>query len=459
MTNTPKQHQEKTIQDIQDAQEDDTMQAIIAAWPAAEVAPSFSQRVVAAMEDSLQQKRRRIFAVTSALIAAVLVVSVVSLLPTLGSNNTPSVGELVATQRTTISVADRGLAVAEQGTRLNWKQQSGGTIVAQRSGNVFYRIDTSEDDHPFYVEMHGIRITVVGTCFRVEEKPLKPIIKGSILGAAMATTVVVTVYEGKVSVARIGAHTATMVEAGNRVTVSKDQPIVAAKPILSNEEDTLAVKGDLSAAQARIADLEQEIGSMLSQKDKVGFNEGANKVEPWELVDPSQELLDELAKNCSLHINTPASFDSIDSMGSKVIEASLTEEEIEKSNDILARLQLRYQPQLRDMYEDLTGDIAPSNISFATLVGIAQFDLRRDGNEDLGVARKLAEERAGWREPVEDDKLSHEAIRLGQRLSVDYHKQLVDAFGATKAKEFVKAGVIDSHKVRLHGCNEKSGNE
>jgi ferric-dicitrate binding protein FerR (iron transport regulator) len=122
----------------------------------------------------------------------------------------PSVsGSLQATQRETVSLGQRGVAVAEPGAHITWKVEGGAgrANVTQSDGAVFYRV---ERGGPFVVHTPAGDVTVLGTCFSVEVLPMKPSkqsVTGAAVGAAVTATVLLTVYEGRVLFANDGSET------------------------------------------------------------------------------------------------------------------------------------------------------------------------------------------------------------------------------------------------------------
>src|ERR1700733_6649753 len=106
-------------------------------------------------------------------------------------------GELATTERTTLALSDRGVAVAEAQTQLTWRVDSSGAAeIDQRAGNVFYRV---EHGGPFVIHTPEGDVRVTGTCLRIEVSPMNPtkqmFVSGAV-GAAIASAVIITVYEG-----------------------------------------------------------------------------------------------------------------------------------------------------------------------------------------------------------------------------------------------------------------------
>jgi hypothetical protein len=109
-------------------------------------------------------------------------------------------GASVATKREEVHVGRRAIAVLETGAHISWE----GDHVTQTAGDAFYRVEPRRLGPSFRVSTPRGDIEVVGTCFSVRlETPEGQVNKrdwkmGS-LGAGLGVTVLVSVYEGRVS--------------------------------------------------------------------------------------------------------------------------------------------------------------------------------------------------------------------------------------------------------------------
>jgi len=120
-----------------------------------------------------------------------------------------STGTLSASVRETVTLGRRAVAVAEPGAELRWLiRDDGDASIEQPAGAVFYRVNAPQ---PFTVHTPAGAVSVHGTCFSVEVSPMVRF-KEAVLGAALGAGVVVTVYEGKVSLAN--AQGKTLLSAG-----------------------------------------------------------------------------------------------------------------------------------------------------------------------------------------------------------------------------------------------------
>jgi FecR protein len=133
----------------------DSDHAYFRAWPAALPTPGFASRVAvrAVAERATRRRVRRAAGAGVLAVAAALVAVYVPF-------GAPSAGEVDATQRRSVAIGTRGVAVLEPGAHVSWH----GEEVKQDRGEVFYRI---EPGGGFSVETPVGSIVVRGTCFRV----------------------------------------------------------------------------------------------------------------------------------------------------------------------------------------------------------------------------------------------------------------------------------------------------
>ena len=111
-------------------------------------------------------------------------------------------GDVTADARQEVRVGNRALAVLEKGAHVKWD----GDAIEQSGGDVFWRV---EPGARFVVHTAAADVAVKGTCFRVkvegEEDAMnrRDAMSGTV-GAVLAATAFVGVYEGKVAVSHAG---------------------------------------------------------------------------------------------------------------------------------------------------------------------------------------------------------------------------------------------------------------
>jgi ferric-dicitrate binding protein FerR (iron transport regulator) len=171
------------------------------AWGAEEPSKGFADRVVAAAkrEETARSKPRaaRVFA---GLLLAAGVAAVVGF--GVHKGRVDAHGSVTADERQEVRVGARALAVLEKGAHVKWD----GDAIEQDEGDVFWRV---EPGARFVVHTPAADVTVKGTCFRVnvrdgeDEMDRKSVVSGAV-GAVIAATAMVGVYEGKVAVSHAG---------------------------------------------------------------------------------------------------------------------------------------------------------------------------------------------------------------------------------------------------------------
>ena len=149
-----------------------------------------------------------------------------------------------STARETVAIGRRARIVLEAGADVRWRAGVGGGLnVVQAQGTAFYRVDAG----PLSVETPSGTVVVKGTCFRVEVKPMNQttklasgtsggVWKGAVAGAAVATITLVTVYEGRVSLA--ARQGALQLEAGESAQLA---PGTAPERLSRDEPDNREV--------------------------------------------------------------------------------------------------------------------------------------------------------------------------------------------------------------------------
>lgn len=409
--------------------------------------------------------------------------------------------ELSATRIETVALGDRGTAVAQPGTNLSWSVDSDGTArIDQSSGRVFYRVD---DGERFDVVTPVGTVTVTGTCFEVdlEPTPMKNSVRAGALGAALASALVVTVYEGGVVLAN--EHGSVDVDAGQAARVADTSaPIrfdpddssnagrsagvlaMADKPsskpgelagdplahINRQARDIERIRGEKDAQAARIRELEQQVldlGGSVDPKTPEGKKARAKACASQSrggscpFLEPDQETLLEMAKCATVKIDSLGFVSDPEPPppGRIANRLGITDPEESKKLDAAALAQYDdYNEKMRAMYLELGGtEEAADGASGKTL---QSFIFDQLDNSLLGdVQRQIAEERAGLREPPTDVAslpIEQRVARLMAEDGNDFERLVADQLGAERARELRRKddGWPGSTSVHSGDCRE-----
>jgi len=359
-------------------------------------------------------------------------------------------GALLASQRVTARLGDRGLAVAEPASALTWRvDDHGAADVVQRAGNVFYRV---ERGGAFVVHTPAGDLRVTGTCFRVEVEAMntnQKMLLAGLAGAALATTVLVTVYEGHVVAETRAAKTELSAGARatlggpDRATVVGDAIVASATPDEAHAtREQLVVLARQQAAQlaqlrARLARLEQP-GASGAEPDR-------GKAEPgraW--YDPSPEQLAAWVAECRIRADQPSLQDF-----TPLTEATdgLEPGELDGYNAAMLEMAKQWKDLVRRLYVETTGDTGGvESLSIDSMSREIQ-DKSAPG-EHNAVLQRLAQERAGLVPPPADLARTSTLERL-QRA----YLQLGDQSEAAVAK---RLGPARAHALRGEGWGSRS---
>jgi hypothetical protein len=359
------------------------------------------------------RRRWTIGAVAAAVVAAAAVLLILR-----GPGRAPAQGARVIHDRETITLGDRGVAVAEAGTEITWTVSAAGAAeVHQTRGNVFYRV---EHGGPFEVETPSGRVIVRGTCFRVEVLNMNVSRQswiGGALGAAVAATVVIAVYEGHVRVvnaqgqvdARAGDRIALAAGAAPRPDGSATDTMATVEPppagsatmpeLLRRDQSH---RGEIALLRARLRALEAGASPSTRPGGPDGPGEDAAGPDHAGIRTPgtfdltAAELAD-MAKHCAVHFDLPGygieprlMTDKLASLGNlSADDRAVYDQIVRQEND-------RYMTALRELYRELTGEPGDSLDARAMATEIQQKSPVSDG---IAARKRIAEERAGIAAP------------------------------------------------------------
>ena len=187
-------------------------------WKADEPSPGFVDRVMAARQLELEPPRwkLRLGLAISVAVASLAAVAALGIDP----GRPPRAGAVVASERQTLTIGDRAIAVLEPGSDVSFSVKGDAARVILPRGDVFFRV---EPGAPFVVATPAGDVEVRGTCFRVEVGPTQ--------------AVIVTVYEGKVILAN--EHGRTEIVAGQSARAESGRaPESAQRKVVARVEAT-----------------------------------------------------------------------------------------------------------------------------------------------------------------------------------------------------------------------------
>ncbi len=460
---------------------DDLERTALDAWTAPTPPAGFADDVLARVDAPVAPRSRRWMVAVAGLAAAVLALGIWWQ----GVPKGPHVGHVTPTERTTIAIGPSVTAVVEAGADVVWEREgTAGAEITQDTGSVFYRIQPGSE--VAVVTPLG-RIAVRGTCFSVEVTTMKRAAAGAVVGALVATAVMVNVYEGKVEAA--SADETVEVEAGQNVTLRPDQPIAvremrrpeAPEPAADLAEivdeqplkrppapkpsaqaapasaRTIGAGPEAVACKRSLAEVESEAEGLRARVREL---EGAvtDATEKTKTYDLSAQTLDEMAEKCELRWDHP----QIKLVGSArvpdeaVEELGLTDDQRDAINEELARSNERLLATIREVYGEVTGDEDAQNMApFAMYAEVfdktPRVDLQR-------VFQRLSAERAGHLDAPQDVSQVNPVERLYRALTTsgnDLQGAIADRVGEDIAQKLRdKHGGYGSKSRSSHGCPE-----
>lgn len=414
--------------------------AALEGWQAKEPPPQFAEKILA--RDAAQRSSKRVWIGAVAIAASVVFVALA-----MRGGREAVHGTHHASVRTTLVLGDRATVVSEAGTELSWSiDRSGRAELEQKSGNVFYRV---ERGGPFVVHTPRGDVHVLGTCFRVEVEEMRAASSGLIgagIGAALATTVMVTVYEGRVSTAApqgaemaIAAGESARLELGPMpAPAGQRTKKLELRPPQARREERDAVFAELppNATPEQIAEahralkkeadkMREELKAMRGEVEEARLAKSSDKV-----YDIPQAELERMAEKCELRWDMqplgakPTSIDT-----EELEKLSLAESEREVIDRVYKEDHARLQKELAALYVEVTGDATAGSLA-ATAMFEEIVDKAPKG-EIQRVFQKLAQERAGLLPPSPDSAKAsawERVFRLmtgaGDALQAEFAKEL-----------------------------------
>lgn len=426
-------------------------------WAPMTPPPAFADRVLAARDATAPTARKR-WPLVAGLVATTTAAAAIAFVM-LRAPSHAAQGELVAqTTRTTKLLGDRAVAVAEPQATFQWRiDDDGDAVIEQRAGDVFYRVNRGGS---FVVHTPAGDVRVTGTCFRIEVtmNRTKQLLLSGTVGAAIATGVVVTVYEGHV-VADSKSGNRAEIAAGHRAMFSSDGRAVVddSTPTIIALDDPNATREQLVARthvqQTEIEKLRARVAALESTGDNHGDHETGEDGRAWH--DPSPERLKEWAASCHIRNDAPDidRWKPATDLGKN--ERGLEPAELPQLNAVLAELQKQWKQLVRALYIEATGDMQGAD-SLSTDAMRREIEEKSAPEERGLLLQRIAQERAGMLQPPTDlskatpfERLFRAWLELGDKTEAAIAKRL----GAERAKAIRGEGW--DWRSDMSGCPSK----
>ena len=367
--------------------------------------PGFAARVVAAATASPRPRAARWAAVAAA--AAIALALAVALLQRGETSGSRTAGE-----RATVALDGRGVAVLEAGAQLRWSiGSSGAAAIDQARGDVFYRV---ERGGRFQVRTAIGTVAVTGTSFRVqlqEDDVQRKTLGAGAAGAAIATALIVTVYEGRVLLANdrgqvaIGPGQTGTAAPGTAPRATGDHATAPTTAPIAATATTTQAPADLAHATARIAELEAKLREIEAERD-------FPPRDPARYYAPSQDTLRALAEKCWLAFDVPpfSADGEVELVTDEVAQkARLTPRERAQINDAYQDEVESRLADLRALYTELTGDTAGARTLSVEALG-SEIKSKTPPGEELAARRRIARERAALDPRPGEGELAHRPV-------------------------------------------------
>jgi hypothetical protein len=392
-----------------DSPENDRIDGLDALWPAGEPCPDFVSRTVARIDSArppAPPPRRWTVPALAGLAAVAVICATVIVVSRPGATAPPArvsaQGSLTAQARTTVSLGDRGVAVAHAGAVVAWSVAVDGRAdVHQIAGEAFYRV---EPGGRFVVRTPAGEVRVTGTCFTV---------------AVADGVTTVDVHEGSVELA--DAISTVALAPGERGHLGGDAPARRRPPPRSE-----ALAPPPRPSPAPVPD------PRAGRDDCFCFSDPRH-------LEADQALLDEWAGLCRVRADVPPALDRDDVAGVDAVadQLGLTGTERSAFHKTAAEYTARGIAQIRELYVAATGD-ADGADQVEVDAQIEQILQTATLGEDARLRDRLSQERAGHlAPPTETDQMSpfEELFRLTVAAGDEFERLLASRIGADRARE------------------------
>jgi hypothetical protein len=450
--------------------QDDPVDQALRAYQVPAPPPDLAERVARAIsggqaaargENPGRRRWRRALSAV-ALVGAAAGIAVPSILVLRPQRPELRAGASAPAARETLSLGGKAILVAEAGASVRWwPGPAGGLLVEQSRGDVFYRVDSG----PFTVETPGGTVRVRGTCFRVEVTDMKldrQTLAGAAAGAALASAVVVTVYEGRVSLANGGGQ--IEVPAGESAILPADRSAPhlsgerpaagrAAPPVFQVPASAVPEEqaGELAALRARVAEQEKEIARL-----RTGHPHTGNENDFRRFLDPSPEELQARVGRCELAFVSP-NLDRLEPAtvsAKQARELGLTDTERDAVDEVMKEIHAEVPVELRKLYQEMSGDSATANRLSASSL-LAELQQKSPAEVHAQARVRISRERAGLLPPPTSPTAGpplERALRLMAGLADDFERRLGERIGPQRARGLRDMRRSWGNQATMNGC-------
>ncbi|MEM9457213.1 MAG: FecR family protein [Myxococcota bacterium] len=374
----------------------------------------------------------------------------------------PMEGERTIVSRASVSLGDRGVAVAEAGSSLRWSVDWLGRVaVEQTRGRVFYRVDPGGR---FEVHTPHGEVVVTGTCFDVD----------AYVGTRVAVyegDVVVSNEHGQLTLApgdeaylerghgpRVGGPRSSEASGGSGAT---ERPEVAERSEVAARSEAAGGGGVRASARPAVeepAPTGSTAGSELEMARQCAENGDCSR-QMW--VEPTIDQLRELGRCGRVLVDTP-SFMADDFTFTPAPESSALALLSESEHQALEKTARTFHRGVGERLEPLLGELGMGSAlierlspaqRLQTALALVDPALKDD------VRRLVSRERAGWVEAPEDLAAldpGERVIRLYYGLGTEYEQRLAAELGAEVAGDLrgLFGGWLEKSSESSGGCRD-----
>jgi hypothetical protein len=279
--------------------------------------------------------------------------------------------------------------------------------------------------------------------------PNQRLLIAGLSGAAVASAVLVTVYEGHV-IAETKSAKAELA-AGSQATLrGGDSSIVAEATLATTTDDAHATRDQLlTRAQLQQAELNRLRARVVQLENTAASPDRETRDVPepgrvWH--DPSPEKLAEWVATCHVRTDEPA-LDRFTPLTEPDRNRDITASEIGDFNAAVTEVQERWKDLIRSLYVETTGDTVGADTLSSEAMRREIEDKSPRGEHNL-ILQRISQERAGLVAPPADPSKTSALERLMRA-----HVQLGDQSEVALAK---RLGPRRAHAIRGEGWDSRT---